>query len=72
MAEAHALAARIAAGPPVALQLSKRAIYRNLEADLRAGLEFETFAQSVCKGTEDAKEGVKAFVEKRAPVFRGK
>ena len=66
------LARKIAAGPPVAIQLAKRAIYHNQEVDLRAALEFETFAQNVTKETEDAKEGVKAFVEKRAPVFHGR
>jgi enoyl-CoA hydratase/carnithine racemase len=66
------LARRIAAGPAVAVQLAKRAIYHGQDADLRAGLEFETFAQSICRDTQDAKEGVKAFVEKRAPVFRGR
>ena len=72
MAETGKLARKIASGPAVAIQLAKRAILRNLEADLRDGLEFETFAQSICRDTEDAKEGVRAFVEKRAPVFRGR
>jgi 2-(1,2-epoxy-1,2-dihydrophenyl)acetyl-CoA isomerase len=72
MPEARKLAGKIAAGPPVAIQLAKRALYHNLEVDLRAALEFETFAQNVSKETEDAKEGVKAFMEKRAPVFRGR
>jgi 2-(1,2-epoxy-1,2-dihydrophenyl)acetyl-CoA isomerase len=56
----------------VAIALSKRAIHHNPDGDLRAALEFETYAQMICKDTEDAKEGVKAFMEKRAPVFRGR
>jgi len=67
-----ALARKIAAGPPVAIRLAKRALYRNSECGLREALEFETFAQNACTETEDAREGIRAFVEKRAPVFRGR
>ncbi|MFH1602960.1 MAG: enoyl-CoA hydratase-related protein [Pseudomonadota bacterium] len=70
--QTYELARKIAAGPPVAIQLSKRAIQHNQDVDLRAALEFETFAQSICRETEDAREGIRAFVEKRSPTFRGR
>jgi enoyl-CoA hydratase/carnithine racemase len=72
MPATYELARKLSAGPPVAIRLAKRALYHNQEVDLRAALEFETFAQNVCHETEDAREGIRAFVEKRPPVFRGR
>jgi enoyl-CoA hydratase/carnithine racemase len=72
MPATQALARKIAAGPPIAIRLAKRAIYHNIETDLRQALEFETFAQNICFDTDDAKEGIRAFVEKRPPSFEGR
>jgi len=41
-----------------------------VDADLRGGLEFETFIQGLCRETEDSKEGPRAFMEKREPQWR--
>jgi len=72
MPATYELAQKIAAGPPMAIRLAKRALYHNQDVDLRAALEFETFAQNACRDTEDAREGIRAFVEKRAPQFQGR
>jgi enoyl-CoA hydratase/carnithine racemase len=72
MLAAYDLARKIAAGPPIAIRLAKRALYHGESTDLRGGLEFETFAQNVCFETEDAREGIRAFVDKRAPHFKGR
>ena len=68
----YELAARIAAGPPIAIRLARRALYHNQDVDLKSALEFETFAQNICFETEDAREGIRAFVEKREPKFEGR
>lgn len=66
------LARSFASGPPIAIRLAKRAMYRGMDTSLEEALEFETFAQNICGATEDAKEGIAAFVEKREPHFKGK
>ena len=66
------LAERLASGPPVALKLTKRALWNSLDRDMLSELDFEGYAQALCFQTEDNKEGVKALLEKRSPIFKGK
>ncbi|MBK0402090.1 enoyl-CoA hydratase/isomerase family protein [Adhaeribacter sp. BT258] len=70
--EALKLAAEIAKMSPVAVKLAKESVNRSFETGLDEGLYFERKNFYMCFASEDQKEGMNAFVEKRAPQFTGK
>lgn len=70
--EAVKLAERICRNAPLAVQAAKEAVYRGLALPLSEGLRLEQFLAEPIHHSEDAKEGPKAFFEKRPPVFKGK
>jgi len=71
LGEARNLAAKLAAGAPRALALTKRALRRSLETDLESALEYEAQLQGIAGATADHREGIQAFLDKRPPRFRG-
>jgi len=66
------LAIRLAEGPPIAQSLSKLLVYKGLEMNLETALAMESACISICLGSDDNKEGIRAFAEKREPVFKGR
>jgi len=72
MAHAQDYALKLAKGPAVALQLAKRLVYRSLTVGVDEALEMAQAAMAIAQNTEDAKEGPRAFVEKREPDFKGR
>jgi 2-(1,2-epoxy-1,2-dihydrophenyl)acetyl-CoA isomerase len=72
MPTAMALAERIAKGPAIAIELTKRLAYRGWQQELEAQTEYEEYLQRLCIESEDAQEGVRSFLEKREPDFKGR
>ena len=70
--EAHATAERIAANAPIAVRQIKQSVARGMQMSLADGLAFEIEAYNRMVPTEDRREGVLAFNEKRKPEFRGR
>jgi len=69
--EALAMAKQIASGPPIAIAFMKEHKNRAVTGDLRSNLAMEADRLIRCAATSDHKEAVKAFMEKRTPVFTG-
>ncbi len=70
--EAKNLARKIAAKAPLAVKLAKEAVLKAANTPLDEGLEFERKSFYLLLASEDRKEGMRAFLEKRKPEFRGK
>jgi enoyl-CoA hydratase len=68
---ALALADKIKANGPLAVELTKMAVNIGSDVDLRSGLYLERYFQALAFATRDREEGVRAFLEKRRPAFKG-
>ena len=71
-AAVKALAREIASCAPIANRMVKKSIYRGVSHTLEEMLDYESINQAATFTTDDAREGVKAIIEKREPVFRNK
>ncbi|MDA8333764.1 MAG: enoyl-CoA hydratase-related protein [Peptococcaceae bacterium] len=72
MEKTFALARQMAAGGPIALKQAKKAINLGVEVELRTALSLEAECYNACLYSEDRDEGLRAFNEKRPPVYRGR
>ncbi len=72
LSEARALAAEIATKPPIAVQLAKDAILKSFDLSIEQGLDYERKNFYLLFASEDMREGMAAFIEKRKPTFKGR
>ena len=68
---AATLAAAVAANAPISVRLIKKLLRRTWEVDLEAMLQYEVDGMMACMASQDIKEGLRAFMEKRPPVWKG-
>lgn len=72
MLAAMELAGRITSNPPLGVKATKELAMRGIEVPLEQGLRLQETLSYICRQTEDAKEGPRAFAEKRPPRFKGR
>jgi len=70
--EARSLAREIAAKPPLAVRLAKESILKSFDTTMEGGLDFERRNFTMLFASDDQKEGMNAFIEKRIPRWKGK
>jgi enoyl-CoA hydratase len=70
--EAKSLAREIASKPPLAVRLAKEAVLKSFDTTVEGGLEFERKSFYLLFASDDQKEGMKAFAEKRKPEWKGR
>ena len=70
--ETRRFAERLAASPPLVTRMIKRTVYQSVRSDLRTSLDLVSSHMAIAQSTEDSKEALSAFLEKREPKFRGR
>jgi len=66
------LARMLAANAPISMRLVKQVLNQSYDLDLESVMQLETEATLECLASEDLQEGVQSFLEKRAPIYKGK
>ena len=72
MARAKELARTLGSHAPIAFAAARDAVLRSTETDILGGIDFEKKLYAICMATEDGREGIAAYLEKRKPEFRGR
>jgi enoyl-CoA hydratase len=66
------MASKIATRPPFAIRMAKHAVNEGINMDIKSAIAYEARCLEILFSTEDMKEGVHAFIERRKPDFNGK